>query len=111
SVPNADCDSSAWTCEQRQDEITGMVGFNNAVGDAAVSNWWDDGGNQIAYGRGNKGFVAFNNTSAATTREYTSSLAGGTYCDVVSGGDCSKTITVGADGKFTATLPAYGAMA
>lgn len=111
SVPNADCDSSAWTCEQRQDEITGMVGFNNAVGDAAVSNWWDDGGNQIAYGRGNKGFVAINNTSAATTREYTSSLAGGTYCDVVSGGDCSKTITVGADGKFTATLPAYGALA
>ena len=111
SVPNANCDSSSWTCEQRQDEITGMVGFNNAVGDAAVGNWWDDGSNQIAYGRGNKGFVAINNTGSATTHEYTSALAAGTYCDVVADGDCSKTITVGADGKFTATLPAYGALA
>jgi len=111
SVPNANCDSSSWTCEQRQDEITGMVGFNNAVGDAPVGNWWDDGSNQIAYGRGNKGFVAINNTGSATTHEYTSALAAGTYCDVVADGDCSKTITVGADGKFTATLPAYGALA
>ncbi|WP_159611916.1 carbohydrate-binding module family 20 domain-containing protein [Glutamicibacter sp. JC586] len=111
SVPNASCDSSAWTCEQRQDEITGMVGFNNAVGDAAVSNWWDDGSNQIAFGRGNKGFVAINNTGSSTTREYSSSLAAGTYCDVVAGADCSQKITVGSDGKFNATVPAYGALA
>lgn len=111
SVPNASCDSSAWTCEQRANEVVGMVGFNNAVGDAAVNNWWDDGSNQIAYGRGNKGFVAMNNTGSATSREYTSSLAAGTYCDVVAKSDCAQTITVGADGKFTATLPAYGALA
>lgn len=111
SVPNANCDSSAWTCEQRQDEITGMVGFNNAVGNAEVSNWWDDGNNQIAFSRGSKGFVAINNTGAATTRQYTSSLAAGTYCDVVAGSDCAQKITVGSDGKFTATLPAYGALA
>jgi hypothetical protein len=26
-----------------------------------VTNWWDNGSQQIAYSRGNLGFVAFNN--------------------------------------------------
>lgn len=111
SVPDANCDSDAWTCTQRWTEIQGMVGFHNAVAGTEVTNWWDDGANQIAYGRGDKGFVAMNNTGSATTRTYTSSLPAGTYCDVVASSDCSETITVAADGTFSATLPAYGALA
>ncbi|GAB3618925.1 carbohydrate-binding module family 20 domain-containing protein [Glutamicibacter endophyticus] len=109
SVPNADCDSDQWTCEQRQEEITGMVGFNNTVGDAPVTRWWDDGSNQIAFGRGDKGFVAINNTGSATTRTYTTDLPAGSYFDVVAGDN--TVVEVAPDGTFTATLPAYGALA
>lgn len=111
SVPDANCDSDAWTCTQRWTEIQGMVGFYNTVAGTALTNWWDDGDNQIAFGRGDKGFVAINNTDSATTRTYSSSLPAGTYCDVVAASDCSETITVAADGTFSATLPAYGALA
>ena len=29
-----------------------MVGFRNAVGTAAVGNWWSNGNNQVAFSRG-----------------------------------------------------------
>ncbi|WP_102159101.1 carbohydrate-binding module family 20 domain-containing protein [Zhihengliuella halotolerans] len=111
SVADAECDSGAWTCEQRWHEIQGMVGFNNTVGDAEVTRWWDDGGNHIAYGRGDKGYVAINNNGHEVSRTYSSDLPAGDYCDVVASGDCSQTVTVAADGTFDATLPAYGALA
>lgn len=38
-----------------------MVAFRNIVGNNALSNWWDNGSNQIAFCRGGQGFVAFNN--------------------------------------------------
>lgn len=37
-----------------------MVAFRNAVRDTRVENWWDNGLNQIAFSRGNKGFIAIN---------------------------------------------------
>ncbi|WP_229790948.1 carbohydrate-binding module family 20 domain-containing protein [Zhihengliuella salsuginis] len=111
SVADAECDSGQWTCEQRWDEIQGMVGFHNTVGDAEVTRWWDDGGNHIAYGRGDKGYVAINNNGYEASRTYTSDLPAGEYCDVIASGDCTQTVTVAADGTFTATLPAYGALA
>ncbi|WP_232226192.1 carbohydrate-binding module family 20 domain-containing protein [Brachybacterium phenoliresistens] len=111
TVPDADCASATWTCTQRWTEIQGMVGFHNQVAGTEVTNWWDDGGNHIAYGRGAKGYVSINNTGASVTRTYQTSLPSGTYCDVIAADDCSQTITVAADGTFTATLPAYGALA
>lgn len=38
-----------------------MVIFRNVVDGEPFSNWWDNGGNQVAFGRGNKGFIVFNN--------------------------------------------------
>jgi alpha-amylase len=39
-----------------------MVGFRNLVQDAPVTNWWEsNNGNQIAFCRGNLGFIAMNN--------------------------------------------------
>ncbi|MFF2622111.1 carbohydrate-binding module family 20 domain-containing protein [Oerskovia jenensis] len=111
SVPDASCSNSAWTCTQRWTEIAGMVGFHNTVEGTSVTNWWDDGNNNIAYGRGAKGYVAINNTASAVTRTYQSSLPAGTYCDVVAAKDCSVTRTVSASGTFSATVPAYGALA
>ncbi|WP_240930620.1 carbohydrate-binding module family 20 domain-containing protein [Isoptericola sp. BMS4] len=110
-VPDADCSATSWTCTQRWTEIRGMVGFRNTVGDAAVTRWWDDGGNHVAYGRGSSGYVTLNNTGSAVTRTYATDLPAGTYCDVVAADDCSRTVAVAADGTFTATVPAYGALA
>lgn len=52
---------NGWICEHRWRQIYSMVAFRNQAGNSALSNWWDNGGNQIAFCRGNAGFVAFNN--------------------------------------------------
>lgn len=111
SVPDANCASSSWTCTQRWTEIAGMVGFHNQVDGTALTNWWDDGANHIAYGRGNQGYVTINNGASAVTRTYQTSLPAGTYCDVVASDDCSVSYAVSSSGTFTATVPAYGALA
>ena len=50
-----------WVCEHRWPEIRNMVIFRNLVNGLDVTNWWDNGANQIAFSRGNKGFIAINN--------------------------------------------------
>jgi alpha-amylase len=84
-----------------------MVGFRNAVRGQSVTNWWDNGGDAIAFGRGGKGFVAINHESSSLTRTYATSLAAGTYCNVQAG----TTVTVNGSGQLTATLAANTALA
>lgn len=38
-----------------------MVIFRNTVNGQSLVNWWDNGNNQIAFGRGNRGFIVINN--------------------------------------------------
>ena len=38
-----------------------MALFHNRTEGQPVNNWWDNGNNQIAFYRGDKGFVAINN--------------------------------------------------
>ncbi|CAM5406789.1 Alpha-amylase OS=Streptomyces fumanus OX=67302 GN=GCM10018772_00600 PE=3 SV=1 [Streptomyces fumanus] len=75
---------NGWKCQHAWPEIKSMVAFRNAVRGEAVTNWWDNGGESIAFGRGGKGFVAINHESGSLTRTYQTSLAAGTYCDVQS---------------------------
>ncbi|GAA4622391.1 carbohydrate-binding module family 20 domain-containing protein [Cellulomonas oligotrophica] len=110
TVPDASCANSQWTCTHRMTEVRGMVGFHNAVAGTGLTNWWDDGGNLVAFGRGAKGHVVLNNTASAQSRTYTTSLPDGTYCDVVASGACTRTVAV-SGGRFTASVPAYGALA
>ena len=109
-VADAECDSGAWTCTHRLPEIQGMVTFHHAVAGTEVTDWWDDGGNQIAFGRGEAGFVALNNGDGEAEHTYTTSLPAGEYTNVAAG-DGAETYTVAADGTFTATVPARGAVA
>lgn len=110
-IIDASCSNSAvWTCAHRYPEIKNMVGFRNAVGTAELNSWWDNGNNQIAFGRGAKGYVAINNEGGSMSRTFQTSLPAGTYCDVVAGDGCTKTITVNGSGQLTATIPAYGAL-
>lgn len=63
-----------------------MVGFRNTVKETDVVNWWDNNSNQIAFARGNKGFIAFNNQNEVNLDEWLfTGLPGGLYCDIISG--------------------------
>ena len=77
--------SNGWICEHRWRQIYNMVKFRNVVGNELVSNWWNNDGNQIAFSRGNKGFIAINNDNFDLNQKLKTSLPQGVYCDIISG--------------------------
>ncbi|TQJ46446.1 MULTISPECIES: carbohydrate-binding module family 20 domain-containing protein [Streptomyces] len=101
------CYTGGWKCQHAWREIASMVKFRNTAGSAAVTNWWDNGSNAIAFGRGNKAYVAINHESSSLSSTFQTSLPAGTYCDVQS----DKSVTVNSSGQFTATLGANTALA
>ncbi|MEV6331684.1 carbohydrate-binding module family 20 domain-containing protein [Streptomyces sp. NPDC051909] len=101
------CYSDGWKCQHTWREISSMVAFRNTARGQAVTDWWDNGNNQIAFGRGGKAYVAINHESSALTRTFQTSLPAGSYCDVQSG----NPVTVNSSGQFTATLGANTALA
>ncbi|CUW33194.1 Alpha-amylase precursor (plasmid) [Streptomyces reticuli] len=101
------CHTDGWQCQHAWREIAGMVAFRNTAGRTEVTDWWDNGNNAIAFGRGGKAYVVINHEPGALTRTFRTSLPAGTYCDVQSG----KPVTVNGSGQFTATLGADTALA
>lgn len=100
---------NGWVCEHRQRAIANMVGFHNAVAGQLTANWWSDGTNAIAFGRGARGFTVINKEGGTLSRTFQTGLPAGTYCDVIhgdyAGGSCSgPTVTVASGG--TATISA-----
>ena len=79
----------------------------------AVTNWWDNGGDQIAFGRGSKAYVAINHEGSALTRTFQTSLAAGHLLRRAAAhtSACTARVTVNSAGQFTATLPANGSVA
>lgn len=113
-VTNTNCASGWQGCLDRA--MGGMVGFHNAVKGTSVTNWWSDGSNQIAFGRGGKGFVVINNSGSALSRTLATGMPAGTYCDVVGGGvssgKCTGTaVSVDGSGNATFQVPAGSAVA
>jgi alpha-amylase len=112
-----------WVCEHRFRPIGNMVAFRNAALPSwFTSDWWDNGGNQIAFGRGDKGFVVINKEGASLSRTFQTSLAAGSYCDVISGeftpaagstpASCAgSVITVDAQGRAAITVGSFAAAA
>lgn len=111
------CYTDGWKCQHAWRQIGNMVKFRNNVAGTAVTNWWSNGADQIAFGRGSKGYVAINHESSSLSRTFQTSLPAGTYCDVqhgdptASGGCTGTTYTVNASGQFTATIGAGDAIA
>ncbi|MFK8846269.1 alpha-amylase family protein [Streptomyces sp. Ac-502] len=101
------CWQDGWKCQHNWPEIRAMVGFRNATQGAPVTHWWDNGNDAIAFGRGDKGYAVVNHEGSALTRTFQTALPAGTYCDVQS----RKPVTVGGDGRFTATLAPNTALA
>ncbi|XP_078011114.1 alpha-amylase 1-like [Phascolarctos cinereus] len=80
-----------------------MVTFRNVVNGQDFTNRWDNESNQVAFGRGNKGFIVFNNDDRALSSNLQTGLPAGTYCDVISGDKIDNRCTgieiyVGSDG-------------
>ncbi|XP_064194734.1 pancreatic alpha-amylase isoform X1 [Anguilla rostrata] len=101
--PDTTCGDN-WVCEHRWRQIRNMVIFRNVVNNQPISHWWDNGSNQVAFGRGNRGFIVFNNDDRHLDMTLNTSLSGGTYCDIISGqkegSRCSgKQVTVDSDGR------------
>ncbi|WP_328678591.1 alpha-amylase family glycosyl hydrolase [Streptomyces sp. NBC_00322] len=101
------CYSDGWKCQHAWREISSMVAFRNTARGQAVTNWWDNGADQIAFGRGSKAYVAINHEGSSLTRTFQTSLPAGDYCDVQSG----RGVTVNGSGQFTATLGSNTAVA
>jgi alpha-amylase len=112
-----------WVCEHRFRPIGNMVAFRNAtLANWFTSDWWDNGGNQIAFGRGDRGFVVINKESSSLSRTFQTSLAAGSYCNIISGdytpasgstaATCSGTVvTVDAQGRAAITVGSFAAAA
>ena len=98
-----------WVCEHRWRQIANMIGFLNAVKGTSLTNWWDNGNSQIAFGRGNRGFIVINGQTENLSQSLSTGLSAGTYCDVISGSksgtSCTgSSITVGSDGRASFTI-------
>ncbi|MER5813393.1 carbohydrate-binding module family 20 domain-containing protein [Streptomyces sp. NPDC002033] len=101
------CYADGWKCQHAWREISSMVGFRNSARGQGVTDWWDNGADQIAFGRGSKAYVVINHETGPLTRTFQTSLPAGGYCDVQSG----RAVSVDSGGRFTATLGAGTALA
>lgn len=103
-----------WDFAHRWTPLANMVGFRNAALGQAQQNWIvGNNGNQVAFSRGNVGFVALNNSGSAWTRTFATGLPAGTYCNVINGAKnaagtacTADTVTVDSAGNASFTVPA-----
>jgi len=106
--PDLTC-GNGWMCEHRWRQIYNMAKFRNVVAGTALNDWWDNGNNQIAFCRGDKGFIAINGDNHPLSGSFQTCLPAGQYCDVISGAKegnaCTGAIvTVGSDGRANIDL-------
>lgn len=107
-----------FTCEHRLPEIAPMVQFRNSTyGNFNLSNWWSNGHDQLAFGRGSKAFIAMNFSDQILTREFQTSLSPGAYCNILAPDynvreqSCANLAVVDSRGVVRARLAPYSAMA
>lgn len=83
---NGECNDNRWVCEHRWYQTVNMIAFRNTVAGTSVSNWWDNGDNQIGFSRGNRGFIIFNGQYGVDLNVHLfTGLPPGNYCDLASG--------------------------
>jgi alpha-amylase len=109
-----------WKCEHRHPAIAAMVEFRHITASVPnITHWWTNGSDQIAFGRGDRGFVVINRASTPLTHTLQTGLTPGTYCNILEGGwqrdrqtcTTSPPITVNSQGEATITVNAMDAIA
>ena len=108
--------AGGWLCQHRAPSATGLVGFRNTVGPAAVTRWWSNGNNAIGFAREGKGYVVINRESAAVSATFDTGLPAGTYCNLARGsvrsGRCTgPTVTIDGAGALTTSVAGLTALA
>jgi len=94
-----------WDFIHRWPEISNMVGFRAATSGQGVTNYMPGNDHQLAFSRGDKGFVAINNDTTVWNATLATGLPAGTYCNVVTGLlNAAKTACLGE----TVVVPASG---
>jgi alpha-amylase len=103
--------NQSWDFIHRWSNISNMVKFRSTVAGTGVDWFVTGNGNQIAFARGAKGFVAINNDGAAWNATLQTMLPAGTYCNVVTGqlnaagnGCTGASLTVGSNGMVTVSI-------
>jgi alpha-amylase len=110
------CFQDGWKCQHKWPQIIKMVAFRNAASGNKVTDWWSNGNNAIAFGRGNKAFVVINHEHYPISYRWKTSLPKGSYCDVQHGeitetGCQGVSYAVDKNGHFTATVGPNDAIA
>lgn len=103
---DTDCSGSDWVCEHRDEAVSGMVSFRNAVSGTDLTERATDGSDRVAFDRGEVGFAAFNASGDTWELTAETALPDGTYDNVAGSGGATVS-----DGQVTATVPADGALA
>ena len=96
-----------WVCEHRDPYIRNLVRFRRHVAGTDINNWWDNGGNAIAFSRGAKGFVAINREATPLAATVPTGLPAGTYQDLIQG----SAVTVASGGAVQLNLQPFTALA
>ncbi|MET7338745.1 carbohydrate-binding module family 20 domain-containing protein [Nonomuraea sp. NPDC005650] len=114
-VTDTSC-GSGWNCLTQSTSIKGMVGWANAAKNVkSVSDFTTVGSNVIGFHRGDRAWIGINDSDSATTAQFTTGLADGEYCDVISGTatttGCTGTKITVSGGRAAATIPARNAVA
>lgn len=113
---SVNCAQGEWECEHRRDAIANMVAFRSVTAGTGVDHWWNNGRDQIAFSRDDKGFIALNRSEGAIEHTFQTGLAAGTYCNVFTGavsdsGCDGNTITVDSDGTALVMIAPMQAVA
>ncbi len=112
--------NNGWLCEHRNRAIANMVAFrNNTAAAFEVTNYWDNGNNQMAWGRGGLGFVVINREDGGSLNQtLQTGMPAGQYCDVIHGdfiyatGECTgSTVSVSGSGNASFSVSSRDAVA
>jgi alpha-amylase len=114
-VTDTSCTGGAWQCVTQSTGVKGMVGWHNATRSVTtVSDFTATAANVIGFHRGSLGWVGINASGSASTATYTTGLADGSYCDVITGGatssGCAGTSVTVSGGTASVTIPANSAI-
>ncbi|WKU06264.1 carbohydrate-binding module family 20 domain-containing protein [Micromonospora sp. HUAS LYJ1] len=106
----------SWNCLTRSTGIKGMVGWANAAKSVkTVSDFTVVNSNVIGFHRGDRAWIGINDSGSAVTATFTTGLADGSYCDVISGArgtsGCTGTTVTVSGGRAAVQIPANGAVA
>lgn len=105
-----------WSCEHRLPEVPGLVRFRNLTDRAFfTTNRWSNGKNQLAFSRGQLGFVAINNSTEKIGEYLQTSLPSGYYCNLAESlnstdRNCAKLYYVDSHSRLVTVIPPKSAV-